>query len=137
MPTYLYQCSACPSHREIIKSLSQLDREELCETCKTQMERRICAPAVVSDYPGYACPITSKWVEGRRAHEENLKRHGCRVLETGETDQARSARAAQESAFDRAVDTTVEQFYEALPTDEREALATAVETGLDVNVVRT
>lgn len=136
MPTYLYQCPACAKRRDILKSLANLDREEPCEACQTPMERKLSAPAVVTDYAGYSCPVSGKWVEGRRAHEENLKRNGCRVLETGETDQVRRTAAAEEEAFDRSVEKTVEQFYEALPTEGREALATAVTSGLDVNIAR-
>jgi hypothetical protein len=100
------------------------------------MARQLAAPAVRGDYAGYSCPISGKWVEGRKAHEENLKRHGCRVLETGETEQVRRNRAQEESVLDREVDSTVEQFWEALPTDGREQLATAVQSGLDVSIDR-
>jgi hypothetical protein len=100
------------------------------------MERKLSAPAIMGDYAGYACPISGKWIEGRRAHEENLKRHECRVLEGGETDQARRSRSQEEAKFDREVESTVEQFYETLPTEKREALATAVQTGLDVSIDR-
>jgi hypothetical protein len=41
---------------------------------------------VVSDINGYTCPVTNKWVEGRAAHRENLKRTGCRVFEPGERE---------------------------------------------------
>lgn len=136
MPIYRYQCPACGSRRDVLKSLTLLDRGEPCETCQTPMERRICAPAVVADYPGYSCPITGSWVEGRRAHTENLKRHGCRVLETGETDQVRRNHRAEETALDRSVDETVEQFYETLPTERREQLAAEVQSGLDVTIER-
>lgn len=57
------------------------------------------AAFVVSDYAGYTCPITDTWVEGRAAHRENLKRHGCRVLEKGET---RDAAKVRDRELDRA-----------------------------------
>jgi len=136
MPLYLYQCPACQRRRDILKSLANLDREESCEACQTPMERRLCAPAVVADYPGYTCPITGSWVEGRRAHVENLKKHGCRVLETGETKQIRQSRQQEEAALDRSVEETVEQFYETLPTERREQLANEVQSGLDVTIER-
>lgn len=136
MPTYLYVCPTCQSRRDIFKPLALLNREESCEKCQAAMERRLCATAVAVDYAGYACPITGTWVEGKKAHQENLKRHGCRVLETGETEEARSRRRQEETALDRGVDETVEQYWEALPTDKREALATAVTTGLDVSIER-
>lgn len=136
MPTYLYQCPSCTTRRDIIKSLANLDRSEPCEACQTPMERKLCAPRVVADYAGYQCPVTGSWVEGRRAHTENLKRHGCRVLESGETEAFRKGRAQEEARLDKSVDATVEQFYETLPTEKREALATAVQSGLDVSVDR-
>lgn len=136
MPLYSYKCPACQCRRDILKPIAQLNREERCEACEASMERQLAAPAVVGDYEGYNCPITGRRIEGRRAHEENLKRHDCRVLETGETDEVRRYRAAEETALDRGVDETVEQYWEALPTDKREALATAVTSGLDVTIDR-
>lgn len=47
---------------------------------------------VAKDYEGYSCPVTGKWVEGRTAHRENLKRHGCRLLERGERERAEKTR---------------------------------------------
>lgn len=136
MPIYRYQCPACGSRRDVLKSLTLLDRGEPCETCQTPMERRICAPAVVTDYAGYSCPISGKWIEGRRAHAENLKRHGCRVLETGETDEVRHRASSEAALLDKSVDETVEQFYETLPTERREELAREVQSGLDVTIER-
>lgn len=136
MPTYLYQCPACATRRDIFKSLANLDRSEPCEACQTPMERKLSAPRVLGDYPGYECPISGRWIEGRRAHQENLKRHGCRVLENGETEAFRQSKKQEELALDKAVDSTVEQFYETLPTEERQALATAVQSGLDVAIER-
>lgn len=136
MPLYTYRCPACTSRRDVFKPLIHLNREEPCEACQTAMERQLSAPAIVADYAGYSCPVSGKWIEGRRAHEENLKRHGCRVLETGETEQVSRNRRAEEAATDRSVDETVEQFYEALPTNDREQLAVAVQSGLDVAVER-
>ena len=136
MPIYAYQCHHCRVSQDIIKRVADLERMEPCEVCKAPMDRRICAPAVVADYAGYTCPISDKWIEGRRAHEENLKRHGCRVLEAGETDQVRRSREAEECALDRQVDDTVERFYEALPTVKREQLAAEITSGLDVSIDR-
>lgn len=61
------------------------------------LRRRNRAPRVRSfeinpDYKGYTCPITGRWVEGRAAHRENLKRHGCRVMEKGEKEWAAKRR---------------------------------------------
>lgn len=136
MPTYLYQCPECDRSRDIIKPLALLNREERCEACEAPMDRRLCAPAVAPDLSGYTCPITDKWVEGRRAHTENLKKHGCRVYEAGETDEIRRHRAKEEQSQDRAVEETVERFYDALPTAKREQLAQEIASGVDVVVER-
>lgn len=41
---------------------------------------------IASDIAGYTCPVTNKWVDGKSAHRENLKRQGCRLLEPGERE---------------------------------------------------
>lgn len=136
MPVYTYRCPDCRTRSDIFKPLADLNREEYCPDCLTPRQRLISAPAVHGDYAAYNCPVTGQLIEGRRAHEENLKKHGCRVLEAGETAQARRAAAREESDLDRSVDSTVEQFYEALPTEKREQLAVAVQSGLDVSITR-
>lgn len=58
-------------------------------------------PRISGDYEAYSCPITGKPIEGRAAHRENLKRHGCRVLEKGES---REAKRRREESFNAGVD---------------------------------
>ena len=91
---------------------------------------------VRGDYAGYNCPVTGKWIEGKRAHEENLKRHGCRVLEPGETDEFKRRRAAEDTALEDSVSGTVEQFVETLPTSKKEQLAAEIQSGVDVAIER-
>ena len=100
------------------------------------MERQISAPRVIGDYAGYSCPVSGRWIEGRRAHEENLKRTGSRVLETGEHEANQRARKDQEAAFDREVDATVERFVDSLPSGKQEQLATEFSHGVDASVER-
>lgn len=42
------------------------------------------APTVLSDIPGYVSPATGKWVEGRVARKEDLKKAGCREIDPQE-----------------------------------------------------
>lgn len=56
------------------------------------------AVQLAADYAGYECPVSGRWVEGRAAHQENLKRTGCRLLEPGES---RDAPKRQREEFDR------------------------------------
>ena len=137
MPLYQYHCATCNAKRDVMKKIAEIDSITPCLRCNFAMNRQICAPLVRGDIPGYDCPVTGKWIEGRRAHEENLRRQGCRVLEHGETEGARRHTAASEAAFDASIDATVEEFVETLPTAKKEQLAAEIQSGLDVSIVRT
>ena len=46
-------------------------------------------PFIMSgDHYQYECPITGKPIMNKHEHNENLKAHGCRVLEKGERKEA-------------------------------------------------
>lgn len=136
MPLYTYKCPECSTKQPVFKRIAELEEPELCAKDGTVMARVLEAPAVRGDYQGYACPVTGVWVEGRRAHEENLKKHGCRVLEPGETRQAAAFRAQQDAAFETQIEQTAEQLVESLPARKREQLAAEMEQGLDVSFER-
>jgi hypothetical protein len=61
------------------------------------------------DYKAYDCPVTGKPIEGRRAHQENLKRQGCRVLETGEKEHNMRERAESDRKLERTIEAAVEK----------------------------
>ena len=136
MPTYSYHCPKCSESRDIVKPLALLNRYEFCLACDEVLERRICAPAVVSDYSGYSCPITGDWIEGRRAHEQNLAKHGKRLLEPGEREQFIADKAAKERESDVAIEATVAEFVQNLPPRKQEQLATELEHGASVTITR-
>ena len=79
----------------------------------------LSAPRILSDYEAYECPVSGKSIEGRRAHEENLKATGCRVLERGEKeDNARNAQIAaqaedkiRDKAIDGIVDSVANEYF--------------------------
>jgi putative FmdB family regulatory protein len=135
MPLYSYKCPTC--HLEFSRILPLKDyREPQQCVCGKVAERVIEAPAVRGDYPGYNCPITNKWIEGRRAHEENLKRHGCRVLESGETSAVSGRVQREEAALEASIEKTAEEFITSLPAVKREKLAGEMEGGISATVVR-
>lgn len=73
-------------------------------------------PMIGSDYKGYSCPVTGQWVEGKRAHEENLKRTGCRLLEKGEKEQyAKNLARDREEAAEKTSDFLTRRIAEKLP----------------------
>lgn len=100
------------------------------------MEKLLSAPAVFGDYPGYECPKTGRWIEGKKAHEENLKRTGSRIKESGEHEQFLARKAAEEAAFDAAVDATIDRKLTEMGPDKVAKLCNEVASGLDVAVTR-
>jgi hypothetical protein len=80
-----------------------------CAACGQLAEKRISAARLSVDYEGYTCPITDKWIEGKRAHRENLKQHNCRVYEPGETQDAMKRQEYNWRAVDKKVDDVVDQ----------------------------
>lgn len=137
MPLYTYQCPTCSGKRQIFRKIAARDERLDCGKCGFQMNRTIEAPFVRGDYQGYTCPITEKWIEGRRAHEENLKTHGCRVLEPGEKEGNERRRAADEAAFEERVGETAAALVANLPSDKKEKLAAELDAGINATVTRT
>lgn len=136
MPLYDYKCPE--GHRfAVFSSIGEYKRERPCEDCGAPAPRFITgAPMVKGDYPGYTCPVSGKWIEGRRQHQENLKRTGCRVLEPGETDRAAAFRKTSEAEFEASVESTAEEFVANLDSKKREQLAAELDNGADVTVER-
>ena len=69
-------------------------------------------PMIRGEYAAYECPVTGKMIEGRYAHEENLKATGCRILERGEkehnTKRAQDDAKAEDAKRDRVIDQIVD-----------------------------
>ena len=135
MPVYSYKCPSCQKAFDRFLRLVDYDMPQTCD-CGAQAVKQLCAPAVRGDYAGYSCPVTGQWIEGRRAHEENLARHGCRVLEPGETESARKRHAASEAEFDRQIEQTAEQLVAGLPSRKLEKLASEMQSGVTATVER-
>ena len=90
----------------------------------------------MGDFKPYTCPITEKLVEGRRQHEENLKRHGCRLKETGETTQFIKQKEKEEADFDEKIEREVEKQVALMPAKKREILFNEIASGVETTVVR-
>ena len=86
MPLYSYECQGCGCVFDEFRRYEDRDSSH-GEHCEGQPKRRIFTPPMIApDYPGYESPASGKWIEGRRAHLEDLKRTGCRIRESGETE---------------------------------------------------
>jgi hypothetical protein len=71
-------------------------------------------PYIAGDYKPYDCPITGKSIDGRVEHEENLKKHGCRIHEAGEFEDVKKngqkrINASIDAAIDKSVDAVARQ----------------------------
>ncbi len=135
MPMYDHHCPECGQNSTLWLKIAQLEETQLCRVCATPLQRRISAPRVLGDYSGYSCPITGKWIEGRRAHAENLAKHGCRVMESGEYEDAARFRRDSERRLDAAIERTVEEEIYKMPAEKRDALAADL-THFSADVVR-
>jgi putative FmdB family regulatory protein len=135
MPLYSYKCLSSGFIFDRFAPMADSAKPQDC-ACGAMADRVITATRISVDYAGYNCPVTGKWISGRRQHEENLKRTDSRLLEPGETEAAHKYREKLEADFDRQIETTVEKQYEALPSDKKEKLANELLSGLDVSVER-
>lgn len=123
MPTYSAQCTMCQHKFDIFRRIDDRNKPANCEKCGQLAERVIDKARVVADYAPYQCPITGDTISGRKAHEENLKKHGCRVYEPGEFEDHKRFRAQQEElAMEQITDRAVEAAL-ALPVEKQEILA--------------
>lgn len=134
MPTYCYKCD-CGEHFERFLPLVDYQTPQVCRCGKTA-QKKLTAAAIRPDYAGYSCPVSGKWVEGRKAHSENLKQTGCRILEPGEKEASQRRTIAEEQRFERELDCTADRLIAELPAVKREKLIGEVEGGISATVVR-
>lgn len=137
MPLYDYKCYACQAKREVLLKIAELDTAVVhCLKCNNAMNRQLSAPMVVGDYPGYSCPITGKWVEGRRAHIENLKQHDCRVYEPGETEAFTKRKAKEDEIVEDLIVDNAIRDWQAMPVEKKDRLAAELVHGAEAPIIR-
>lgn len=121
MPFFDYKCKECGYKVEIyFKVEGQVYK---CPYCDIPMTKLMPSPAVRGDYEPYNCPITGKLISGKREHEENLKRHHCRVLEPGEARDAARVRAEADKALEDKICETAAREVEKMSPRQQEQLA--------------
>ena len=136
MPIYAFTCPSCGKSVDKFLKLAVYDTPQTCE-CGETLARKITAPFIQPDYAPYQCPVTGKTIEGRKAHEANLRETGCRILEPGEAQASiRRKQADDEAFFDRIAESAAETVA-AMPAAKQERLANELSAGLDVSFERT
>jgi hypothetical protein len=122
MPFYSFHCSRCDKVDDAYRSISQ--RHNGPECCHQQMTMVIVAPMVAPDLPGYESPVTGKWVEGRSARHEDLRRTGCRPYEgiaVEKSEHARQERYSEQKEDAARHDAVARAFY-SMPESKRRQL---------------
>ena len=102
--------SAYKRNFKLIDWSKKIDKTTIVVDNIPVMRSDLPSPRVASDYEAYECPVTGKEIDGRRAHNENLKATGCRVLETGEhEDNKKNGHKNYMDGIDAAVDKCVDE----------------------------
>ena len=110
MPLYSYHCPNCLKDFAVFKKLLNYRELQLC-SCGSTAEKVISAPMVAVDYPAYQSPATGKWVEGKKAHMEDLRASGCRLLEPGEQKDMQKRQKQQDTQLEKKLNTSVETIF--------------------------
>lgn len=135
MPLYDFECTEGHCFERMVR-LKDFEAEQFC-SCNAPAKRLISAPMIQVESVGYNCPVTGDWIGSKRAHNDNLAKHGCRVLESGEKEAAAAYRQKAEAEFDRKIEDTVEREIEAMPSAKKEALANELTRGkVDLELTR-
>lgn len=126
MPMYDYICECCEQRQTRFLAVSHYKEPQYCANpaCgqfvengqgldvnhpQSPMRKLVVAPAVFGDYEGYISPATGEWVQGKKAHLEDLKKSGCRIFEPGERQQEIRRTQEREAAAAKHIDECVEK----------------------------
>jgi hypothetical protein len=136
MPLYDIRCSQSGNIFERVIPLAKFEEPIIC-SCGAPAIRVISTPLFSVDNTSYQCPITGSYIGSKKDHRENLAKHDCRVLETGEKELNERQKAEAEQAFDKKIEDTVEREIDRMPSAKKEQLANELVNGkLDVAVER-
>jgi hypothetical protein len=123
MPIYEAMCDQCGSGEDYYQAVETRHLTPWC--CGHAMRKVILSASMVrGDLPSYTSPIDGKWIDGRRARNEDLKRNGCRPWEGLQEEKKEAAK--QEKYADQKLDASLsksaaEAFYQ-LPPSKRDIL---------------
>ena len=136
MPVYDYECISCGNVEEKVHSIAVLGIQQYCSVCNGRMNKLLSAPMVYVSKVEYRCPITNEPITTKQQHINNLAKHGCRVLETGEVEQAKRKRLESDKELDKRIESEVERLVETMPSEKQEKLANEIASGVDLTTMR-
>lgn len=124
MPLYEWSCLRCGKREDGFRSVENRHDSPLCHG--QRMRIVISLATVQGDIPGYESPITGKWIEGRAARRDDLKRSNSRPYEgfAVEKREAEKRKAEREAKSDAKLEQVIRESYHQLPPAKRRALET-------------
>lgn len=132
MPLYSFECDSCGHFDRVFRKVDERNIAPSCKCCEMAgrgeraMQRIVEAPAVQTDLPGYQSPIDGKWVEGRRARNEDLKRSNCRPWEGMDTERKEAIKRAEEAdrKFETQIERGIAETFNNMSAEKQRALET-------------
>lgn len=135
MPMYDFRCKAGHVFERFVR-LEHFDQPQRCN-CEEEASRLISAPMFSVDHTDYSCPVTGQRISSKHQHEENLRQHDCRVLETGEKEANQKFRQEAEAQFDKTIEDSVERELSTWGSDKMEQLSNELVNGkVDLKIER-
>lgn len=135
MPLYAYECPEGHGFESFFR-MTQDSSSAVCPVCERAASKVLLPPRISVENVRYECPVTGKPITSKHQHAENLRVHGCHVLEPGEADAARRVREQTDRELDRVIGESVERQIEQMPTHKVEQLANEMAVS-DVTIERT
>lgn len=126
MPIYEAMCDACGKGEDYYAPVSERHMTPWC--CGNAMRKVILnASMIQGDLPSYTSPINGKWIDGRKARKEDLKRAGCRPWEGLSEEKKEAAKQNKYAAerLDASLTKAATEAFHQLPPSKRDILRKA------------
>ena len=123
MPMYGAVCPKCGRYETIFRHIAS--RDDTPVHCGEKMQRIVEAPSVQVDIGGYTSPIDGKWIEGKAARREDLKRNNCRPWEGMESERKAAIERAKaaDKDFEKGVEAAVYNTYNNMSAEKQRAIS--------------
>jgi putative FmdB family regulatory protein len=134
---YEYNC-ANGHHFERVLPVADYQTPQQCD-CGAKARRIISLPAkgYVQRECCYDSPIDGRPISSWKQRRDDLARHGCQEYDPGMRQDTDRKVKRDQAQLEKAVDATVDEFVEKLPSVKREQLATEIASGAGADIVRT
>lgn len=125
MPLYTFRCPHCRKTERVFRKI--LERNAAPDCSHGAMDRLIEAPAIHADLPSYQSPIDGRWIDGKRARTEDLKRNQCRPWEglDVERSEANKRLAEADKVFDTQIERGIHETLTHMGVEKQRILASA------------